>query len=690
MMFTKKSEVMTHFVLRTPLLSLNFFDELSRSNYALDEFLFTYLDKPFIKEAIYSTSPSLYKQLEKWKTGSYFSEKKIIRLRLSLYKYLTRMSTRCTPYGLLAGCCTGNFNLKTKIVLASQEEHKVTVRNNNINNYKEPKSRDFKELFLKKEMLWYPNTSLYKIGDNWRYIETHLNLQEFEYTSEELNGDDFLNNIITFCKNGVNINELFNHLELKGITSEDSLDYLYELAYNQVLEPFDTRPLLNTEKQDFDSYTIGQDDFNIATTQNCSYDLFTTTQECQLNVSHKKDLINLANFLNKISAKKEIERLEMFKKKFTQRYGEQELPLAKVLDSEFGLNFLESNAFIGDSPLLTDLNIKRKKEDSSINLTFDKVTIVLNSKMKAAMQNNASTIELKDEDFEDVIIEEIPDTFFAFAQLGKVKGKDTLFIQNFRGGNASKIIARFGFGNSQIQGIIDDIINHEEKLLNHNQIFAEIIHQPSQKVSNVVKRFANRTYEVPYLGNSSKNMEFKINVEDLMVSIHEKRIKLKSKSLGKEVIPVLTNVHNYKNSSLPIYQFLCDVGFNHKKTSLGFSWGALKSIYSFFPRVMYKSIIISKAKWVFQITEIPIPSRKAIDSWRKREKVPQRVYLIEGDNKLLIDFQSSLSVEVFYNEIKTEKWVILEEFLFNEGTPVVDSKGDCYSNEFLLFLKKGI
>ena len=63
-----------------------------------------------IQEAIYLASPELHAQLLKWLAkplGTPSADDE--RLVLTLYKYLLRMSSRCTPYGLFAGFNTGRI-----------------------------------------------------------------------------------------------------------------------------------------------------------------------------------------------------------------------------------------------------------------------------------------------------------------------------------------------------------------------------------------------------------------------------------------------------------------------------------------------------------------------------------------------------------------------------------------------------
>src|ERR1041385_5875392 len=63
-----------------------------------------------LMEAIYLASPTLYKELLKFKSGRLTKAKDIKKLEASTFKYLIRSSTRSTPFGLFAGVTTCKFS----------------------------------------------------------------------------------------------------------------------------------------------------------------------------------------------------------------------------------------------------------------------------------------------------------------------------------------------------------------------------------------------------------------------------------------------------------------------------------------------------------------------------------------------------------------------------------------------------
>jgi len=83
------------FLVRIPLLAYNQFNGVY-----ID--IKKYIMAPLIQEAIYLASPVLYKEMMKYLSGKITDSKEIERIINSCTRYLSRMSTRCTPFGLFA------------------------------------------------------------------------------------------------------------------------------------------------------------------------------------------------------------------------------------------------------------------------------------------------------------------------------------------------------------------------------------------------------------------------------------------------------------------------------------------------------------------------------------------------------------------------------------------------------------
>jgi hypothetical protein len=178
-----------------------------------------------------------------------------------------------------------------------------------------------------------------------------------------------------------------------------------------------------------------------------------------------------------------------------------------------------------------------------------------------------------------------------------------------------------------------------------------------------------------------------------MVSVKQNSyIYLRSKKYDKEVIPHLTNAHNFSFNSLPIYHFLCDIQTQNIRSGIGFNTGPFTGDYEFIPRFEFEDLILSDATWNIKKKSID-PLLKVIkDNEKLKEKVkeftsskniPTYVILADGDNELLINFGNLTSVRMLLDTVKKRESFKITEFLFDEQSVVKNNK-DYYTNQVVL------
>ena len=222
---------------------------------------------------------------------------------------------------------------------------------------------------------------------------------------------------------------------------------------------------------------------------------------------------------------------------------------------------------------------------------------------------------------------------------------------------------------------------------------AEIVHLPQQRTGNVLMRPVLREYEIPFLGRSSVDSDFAIPVSDLMVSIRNDMVVLRSKRLNKYILPHLSNAHNFSFGALSIYTFLCDLQSQNIMTNPGFSWGPLESETLYLPRVCYKNIVLQPASWNLT-DDILAPVRRAgnddellaaVAGIRAKYSMPRQIMLTESDNELWLDMESISCLRLFKRETKGRKAVSFREFLFDSKEGVVSGENGIMANEFVFF-----
>ena len=102
-------------ILRTPLFSLEKYQEFLNLFNSIDNNVSSFIDDLVIMEALFLASPEFYQELLKLNKES-LQVKDRNKIIFSLYKYLSRASTRCTPFGLFAGFSSGLLSDQTSII----------------------------------------------------------------------------------------------------------------------------------------------------------------------------------------------------------------------------------------------------------------------------------------------------------------------------------------------------------------------------------------------------------------------------------------------------------------------------------------------------------------------------------------------------------------------------------------------
>mgnify|MGYP001146321333 CR=1 FL=1 len=716
-------QILEDYCLRTPFYNLSFFENLFNSDHVYFSKL---LKNQIFREAIYLASPDLYKQIENWENGILKSEAKIEKLKISILKYAIRISTRCTPFGLFALCSYGRFENKSLIDLGNYS-HKKKVSNFDYTFFAELKQYILNDEIIKKNIKFFPNTSIYKIGNNYRYIEYQIDKGKRNYTLEGIRHSNYLENIISYVKQGKTTTQLIEFLSNDDISKEEAEDYINKLINSQILvseleisitgrDYFDVLiskveklpntsslsknlrnlkvKLDNLDKNLGNEIELYKDLYNaiqkfselVNKKHLIQTDLFAKPVSNSLNSNIQKKLRKAFILFNKITLPVANPRIVAFKKRFIERYGDEEIPLNLALDIEVGLGYGGNK--VVNSSLLSKLynNSKSKKRyESVIWSDFD---IIISEKLEKAYKNGEYIISISKKDVEDLPQnnDDLPYTLAGIAEIYKTESDSTIFIRNFSGSSSNNLLGRFCNGNREIYNIVKKITAIENNLEKEN-ILAEIIHLPESRTGNILKRPSNRGYEIPYLAKSNLPLQNQIPLNDIYVSIKNDEIKLKSKRLNKYIQPRLGNAHNFSNSRLPIYLFLCELQSQNKRSSIGFSWNNIHLKNKFLPRVVYEEIIISKARWKINFKEfikmVNSNYKKFLEHWKIENKIPDLVELVEGDNKLLIDLTSQISIKILIDACKTKSYFILEEFLFTDDELVKDSKEKSYSNQFI-------
>ena len=735
------------FVFRSPLFSFNKFIQYLTEISESEENFKTLLNNKIMQEAIYLASPVLFEEMLKYLQKGLSDKKEETRFKYSIVRYLSRMSTRCTPFGVFAGCSMGRLNGYTTTIALNKTE--CYERHTRLDmNYLCALAQDIAQSpAVKPHIKYFSNTSIYKFGDKLRYVEYFYNGTKRIHQIAAVNHSEYLVKVFQEASHGKTINDLAQLITDEEVSTEEASEFINELISVQLLisemEPSVTGQeflyqtiqklqeitkqigeneyifsslqrlkQINTFLEDIDKKPIGNtlhtyDEIiseikKLETKFETKYlfqtDMIKPVENAGLNREIVNDILDTIKFLNKITFHPAETLLSKFQKAFIERYEEREMPLLQVLDNESGIGYRQ-NGNNGDINLFIDDLMMPQLSSNVSNMTWDRVQSILLKKYIEAKTTNSFTIGLVDKDFEHLNAqwEDLPLTISAMCRILKDEenGRE-LYIKTAGGSSAANLLGRFCHADKEIEKHVL-AITHQEEQLNPNVIFAEVAHLPESRTGNILLRPVLRSYEIPYLAKSGVEKEGQIELSDLMISVRNGKILLRSKRLNKEIIPRLSSAHNFSFHAMPVYHFLCSMQTQNGRGGVAFSWGTLANEHNWLPRVKYKNVILSPARWRIKRDEIKSlietkEDRFLVDSifaWRQTLQMPQYMALDDGDNELFVDLENALSIRTLFSVIKKRTFFLLEEFIFNPDTAVVKGEEGVFTNEFIISFYKG-
>jgi thiopeptide-type bacteriocin biosynthesis protein len=636
-----KYRPLSRFVLRTPTLP---FDTLARwsamtSTEERRADLARIVADPTVREALYLASPELDAQIPAWQKQP--ESQAGIAVERSLVRYISRMSSRSTPFGLFASVSIGSVGETTNLVIPPRGEATRHTRLDNDLLFK--LCADLaKDRGVRAHLRYRPNSSLYLAAARLRYAEARLVGASRVYHLVAVDRTPYLEALLERARGGATVAQLVEVLVADPeITREEATAFLDEVIDSQILVPelapavtgreptegiIDTlratgldmvaEPLADADRAlaEIDASPSNAPERYKAIEQMLAQrlptkvepsrlfqvDMFKTAGEFTISKGLAEEMRRAAQLLHDLAPGGVDSEWTEFRNRFSARYETREVPLLEVLDEESGIGFGETGDSPRAAPLLADLAFPGRSGPRRTTLATRDVYLM--SLVARALQEGAGEIVLTDEDVAKLTNPEpTPLADLIAMQCQLVAANEEAFatgdyqIRVVGCGRGAALLGRFCHGSEDVRALTDECLRFEETA-SPDAVYAEIVHLPEGRIGNILLRPVLRGYEIPYLGASGAEADKQIDVNDLTVSIVENRVVLMSKRLGREVIPRLTSAHNYSARSLAVYRFLC----SHAGQNLGqayWTWGVANEM-PFLPRVRRGRIVLERARWI--------------------------------------------------------------------------------------------
>jgi len=718
-----KGESGDYFVVRTPRLPLKALNGIHRTDPATVSTFLKVLRtiEPRVDDALFLASRTLHDEIKHHLDNNLqFPEK----LAVTAYKYLLRMSSRATPFGLFSSIAHGT-------VEPAQTDIRLT---GNI----APHTRIDMELFesMRDTLLldqacypfltFFPNSSIHIQEDHYRFFiyRNRDGRQECHWIRVAKN--PLIEAILQRARTGATFAALLETAAAFHIPQERGKDFIIRLTYEQLLHT-DLEPTISGDTQlsaiqsllgkvtgtgnvpsTYSGYLKLWKLLSRVNKQNgrlarlaapmpvtiFQTDSLTHTHTCKLGKSLTDTITREIAELHPLYQNPIPKRLCEFRDRFSERYGEQEVPLLEALDLDRGVGYGNPTAqYFHENPLLDGLSFAHAANAR----TGDASEKIFRKYLSTVPERGQHILKLEPEDLAGLQqgggIPILPDQgCYALGNLLTTNPGKQPDPQNFRfhllacGGPSSiPLMTRFAHLDSRLLESLKDSAAAEQQLY-PDEVIAEIVHMPGKRIGNILLRPSLHPYEIPVLGRSTLPMEYQIGLSDILVSVTAGEVVLRSKRLDKIIRPRLSSAHNYQ-SGMNVYRFLCDVQEQHAYR-LFWDWGDSPRYHTFLPRVCYKHLILHRAQWNIPshvYREIKnLAKNRAIDTVRHRYGIPEDVVLADGDNEIPLKLTNELSERIFLHALKAGNVRLYEPLYPEFFSPVVDERGRPYHNEIII------
>ena len=161
--------------------------------------------RPEVRDALYVASPDLDRNLDYWRSDP--DGERGQRVERALVRYLERMAARATPFGLFAGCAVGRIAERTEPRLAARSAYRRHPRLDMryLCGVVDVLERD---PLLRECLRFRPNSSLYRLGDRWHWIELTPDDERHSHRFRRLDAGPWLDEVIELARDGATLSAL--------------------------------------------------------------------------------------------------------------------------------------------------------------------------------------------------------------------------------------------------------------------------------------------------------------------------------------------------------------------------------------------------------------------------------------------------------------------------------------------------
>ncbi|MCX4242641.1 lantibiotic dehydratase [Paraliomyxa miuraensis] len=707
-------EVSGFFAWRVPLLSWDelmslFHDEEGRR-----------WESPLLREAIWLASPGLLEAVDGERRGP--GGRPSPAVDAAVRRYLVRAATRPTPFGLFGAWCAGELGSEARLELLPRAR---TTRCSRLDAAMlEALVRGLRASVPADQRSYRRNPTSYRVGERLCFgVQTDGGRAE-GYELASVLDHPVVSGLLERCDEPLSVAALVEHVVSlePELAAEDAAALVLELvdagllhdeltpplttvhpleAVGAVLERTGAPPELREAlarvvaslrrldaqlvpaKASYDELGRALERLSVSMPPGCpvQVDAERPCARATLPLPVVRALLAGVEAMRRLGARHEPSALDRFRERFEARFGDVEVPLGLALDEDHGVGFDGLHHPARSHPLLVGLG----GPASVPRVIWGERERRLSMKLEAIDRGGGLELELDDEDLQACAeVGPLPSSFAVHGMLlgnadDVARGRFTVACSSWAGPPGGRTLGRAAHLGGLERGIA--ALMQREQAVHGEAVVAEIVHHPDhpERMANVTRRPRLLAHEIDCLGPSSAPPGMRIGLDDLWLSVRGGRLCLRSRRLGREVVPRLTAAHSFRQPwHLPAYRFLCEMQHDPRVGAQSWSWGPFES-RTFLPRVRYRRAILAPACWSLAGASIPRTQGRApdellaeISALRRQWGIPRWVTVDE----LAVDLEDPTMIELGLRGPERGAVVRLEELLpATLGMPAMGPEG---------------
>jgi thiopeptide-type bacteriocin biosynthesis protein len=660
-----KYQALPNFVVRSPLLSY----EDVRSHFEGAAQKPSLVDHPDILAAMRISNLSFLEKLTHLDKDP--------SLAITLDKYLLRISGRPMAFGMFAGMCVGTIGRTDQVILSDVKEHRLSIgldagaeravfstfvlddQTMERISYSLNPSCEITDnklsLLANTSELGRVQTRIYHIEPDIVRLMEQLRTPKLGRTIRSLvrahSAPEFAEWMRYLLREKILV-----HQGSRRVPMTNKIGSL-DKGLLTALKGCQDQPLKNSTPREILSRDLHQK-FELKETETLlNVDLLKQTVKCELSQKSIHKIVSATHLLldmfkGRTSLSNSKSKCNEFKMEFEDRYGLREISFFEAIR-------LYCDPVVRDFPssgtMKSDIDqylFRYVNEQGG----FNKNKIILDADL---INKICQFDELINPDYVD------PKSLLAVCEMTE-EPSSKVHIQYILSGPTPKYFTKFAAHENVFRNYAKVLVD-EEIQQNRDKILAEIQYEPDHKASANVC-FSTGLYPFSLTINCMGNPEQKnIPLTDLLVSVRNNRVVLRSAHYDQEVVPAISNLYNFSLSGHPTMEFLSQIGSQNSFLSLSWSWGQLREA-AHLPRVEYRDCILVPELWHFRVSDKILNRRHfgrdiRVEKIREKFQLPRYVKIIDGDQKLPIDLENDRMKKIFMKRFFDDRPLELEECL---------------------------